>query len=205
MHEAALTERGRRLFPNFQKFKNFYLVGGTALALQIGHRQSVDFDMFTSQPLSLRLLQQIKQVFRDATVFVTYHVPGQLNVTLDGIKATFFEYPYPVIEPFVTYEKVNMLSMLEISATKAYAIGQRISYKDYVDWYYMLSGHHVTLQQTIDIANKKYGHDFNDRLFLGQLVSLDDVADQPIEFLGKPVSRGEIGAFLKQAVRDFGL
>ena len=51
MHEKVLTPTARRLFPLLGRFKEFYLVGGTALALQIGHRVSVDFDMFTEKQL----------------------------------------------------------------------------------------------------------------------------------------------------------
>ena len=47
MHEEALTKEAARLFPRFDRFKGFYLAGGTALALQIGHRISVDLDFFS--------------------------------------------------------------------------------------------------------------------------------------------------------------
>lgn len=205
MHEEALTERGRELFPRFQKFKDFYLVGGTALALQIGHRKSIDFDMFTKGSLPDGLLQKVKRTFKEAKVMVTYNVPGQLNVILDGIKTTFLEYPYEVVEPFVTYQGVPMLSVLEIAATKAFSLGKRMSYKDYVDWYFFLYVQHITLQQVIAIAEQKYGHDFNSRLFLGQLVSFEEIREQPIEYLGEAVSRDRIEQHLKQAVRKFEL
>ena len=50
MHDEALTAKAFELFPLLSKFKNFYLAGGTALALHIGHRLSVDFDLFSSLP-----------------------------------------------------------------------------------------------------------------------------------------------------------
>lgn len=205
MYQEALTERGRVLFPRLSRFESFYLVGGTALALQISHRRSVDFDLFTEKELPDRLLQKVKRVFNDAMVIVTYNVPGQLNITIDGIKATFFEYPYAVTEPLVTYESVPMLSVREIAASKAFSIGKRLSYKDYVDWYFLLSGNYVQLEDVVRLANRKYGNDFNDRLFLGQMASLGDVNEQPIDFLTTPVDRKTVDTYLKDAIRSFKL
>ena len=90
MHDNALTEEGSRLYPLLSKFEGFYLVGGTALSLQIGHRLSVDFDMFSTEQLSGRLLERVKKVFAPAAIIVTYRAPDQLSLTINDIKATFF-------------------------------------------------------------------------------------------------------------------
>ena len=63
MHSEALTEEGLRLFPALTAFDDFYLAGGTALALQIGHRLSVDFDLFCEGPIDRTLLSKVKKVF----------------------------------------------------------------------------------------------------------------------------------------------
>ena len=205
MHDDALTKDGARLFPLLSKFEGFYLVGGTALALQIGHRLSVDFDMFSASPLAGRLLERVKKVFVSASISVTYRAPDQLSLTINGIKATFFHYPYPTVNPLVEYRGVALASIDEIAAMKAFAIGKRLAYKDYVDWYFLLKEKHVSLAEVIAIAEKKYGGDFNDRLFLGQLVSLDDIPTQKIEFLRGPVDRETIIQFITQEVRNFKL
>ena len=85
---------------------------------------------------------------------------------------------------------------------KAFAIGKRLSYKDYVDWYFMLHGGYVILPKVIDLAKKKFGGDFNDRLFLGQLVSIDKVPIQTIDFLTKPVEKEEIKKYLEKTVKS---
>ena len=68
--------------------------------------------------------------------------------------------------------------MREIAATKAYTIGRRGAYKDYIDLYFILSQQHAMLTDIIDVAEKKFGFEFNSRLFLEQLVFLDDVEDK---------------------------
>lgn len=201
MHEEALTDKAAELFPHFRRFSQFYLVGGTGLALQIGHRRSVDFDFFTKDALPDRLLERVKRVFSPTPISVTYRAAEQLNVLIHGIKTTFFHYPYPLIERPVTHWGVPIATVPEIAAMKAFAIGQRLSYKDYVDWYFLLKEKHVELESVIELAKKKFGGDFNDRLFLGQLVSLQDIPTQKIDFLRGEVGRNAIEKLLEGAVR----
>jgi len=205
MHEEALTKQAAVLFPSFSKFKGFYLVGGTALALQIGHRLSVDFDMFSSEELPPNLLRQVKRVFLKSSISVTYRVPEQLNLLIDNIQATFFYYEYPVVDSFVEYKGVSLVSTREIAAMKAFAVGKRLAYKDYVDWYFLLKEGYVKLDEVISLCEKKFGKEFNDRLFLGQLVFMEDVPTQKIDFLRDPVDRNEIQSFLENTVRNFKL
>ena len=207
MHKEALTKKAEVIFPKLSKFKNFYLVGGTALALQIGHRISVDFDMFTyDEDIStLKLLQKVKHIFDRLNVFVALRTPDQLNVSVDGIRTTFFHYPYPVIGKLIKYRDVPMISVIELAAMKAFSIGKRLSYKDYVDWYFLLKENHLTLKKVIAFAERKYGGDFNDRLFLEQLASSRDAFYQEIDFLRDPVDRKTVEKLLTKTVRDFKL
>lgn len=199
----ALTREALALFPKFGRFKTFYLAGGTALALQIGHRISVDFDFFSEKELPPNLLQKTRKTFPNTSIKVTYSVPEQLNLLLDGIRTTFLHYPYPVVVPLHNHEGVPVASVLELAAMKAFSIGKRLSYKDYVDWYFLLLKKHVKLQKVIEIARKKFNGDFNARLFLGQLASITDVPTLKIDFLRDVVDRKTIERFLKKTVRDF--
>lgn len=203
MHDEVLTQPAAELLPALIRFTDFYMVGGTALALQIGHRRSVDFDLFSKEPLSAGLLAQVKRVCAPRSVLVTYRSPEQLNVHINGIKTTFLFFPYPVIDSFGSYRGLSLASVREIAAMKAFAIGKRLSFKDYVDWYFMLKEKQVTLPDIITLAQKKFGGDFNDRLFLGQLVSLSDVPPQTIDFLRDAVDKTEIERFLEHCVKTF--
>ncbi|MBI4094419.1 MAG: nucleotidyl transferase AbiEii/AbiGii toxin family protein [Candidatus Liptonbacteria bacterium] len=205
MHGEALTSRAAALLPRFAQLKNFYLVGGSALALQIGHRISVDFDFFRFEALPPGLFGNVKRIFPDSRIAVTYRAPEQLNVLIDDIKTTFFHFPYRIIEPFVPYKGINLANVREIAAMKAFSIGKRLAYKDYIDWYFLLQEKRVALAEVIALAKKKFGDEFSDRLFLGQLVSLRDIPSQKIDFLRAPVARGAVTLFLAKAVRGLNL
>ena len=205
MHDEVLTKSAAALLPSIVRFSDFYLAGGTALALQIGHRRSVDFDLFSEKTLPAELLPRVKRVCAPLSVVVTYSSTEQLNVLIGGVKTTFLFFPYPVINPPVAYRGISIASVREIATMKAFAVGKRLSFKDYVDWYFMLKEKYVTLPDVIALAQKKFGGDFNDRLFLGQLVSLADVPIQSIDFLRAAVDKKEITEFLEYSVKTFAL
>lgn len=205
MHPEALTEEGKKLFPLLSKFPDFYLAGGTALALQIGHRISVDFDMFSDQELPRTLLAKIRRVFSPSPVYPSVNNPEQLNATVAGVKMTFFCYQYPPILPLVEHQGVKMVSLPEIAAMKAFAIGQRGTFRDYIDMYFLLKERHVNLPQIISLADKRFSAEFNHRLFLEQLLYLEDVREVHVDFLRNPVSRAEVARFLEDTIRSFPL
>src|SRR5580658_5438911 len=187
MHTAALTSEGLKLFPTLSAFDDFYLAGGTALALQIGHRLSVDFDLFCHDPIDRTLLSTVKKVFAGFPVDPVINNPDELTAFVGTVKTTFLSYPFPVIEPLFA-GGVRMLSVKEIGATKAYTIGRRGTYKDYVDLYFIIAENHASLEEIIGIADRKFGNEFNSRLFTEQLLFMDDVQDYTIDFLKVPVA-----------------
>ena len=202
MHREVLTKRAAELFGSLSRFPGFYLAGGTALALQIGHRTSVDFDLFSNKDIERSLLPRVQRAFPDAaSIAPLINNPDELTVLVDDVKITFLKYPFPTFDPFVIYDQVPLLSVREIAATKAYTIGRRGAYKDYIDLYFILSEQHATLTDIIDIAEKKFGVEFNSRLFLEQLIFLDDVEATDIQFLKTAVSRSELLNFFEANIR----
>jgi Nucleotidyl transferase AbiEii toxin, Type IV TA system len=204
MHREVLTEAAVPLFPLLARFPGFYLAGGTALALQIGHRASVDFDLFSNAPVDRALLARARQIFTDAAIMPLVNNADELTAIVNGVKITFLHYPFPTLDAFVICERVSLLSVSEIAATKAYTIGRRGSYKDYVDLYFVLAEGHSTLRDIIADAEQKFGSEFNARLFLEQLVYLDDLDDTEIEFVKHPVSPEVIESFFEERIRSFG-
>ena len=202
MHTEALTEEGLKLFPTLTAFGDFYLAGGTALALQIGHRLSVDFDLFRSSPIDRTLLAKVKGVFPGISVEPVVNNPDELTAFVGSVKMTFLSYPFPLIEQLVWVGGLRMLSIKEIGATKAYTIGRRGTFKDYVDLYFIIAEHHASLEEIITMAERKFGPDFNSRLFTEQLLFMDDVHDHHIDFLTLPVTPEAITAFFKQKIQD---
>jgi hypothetical protein len=201
MHLEVLTEKGKEIFAQLNAFRDFYLAGGTALALQIAHRRSVDFDLFTAEEIPVGLLAKVKRVFENSSVIVSVNDPGELTVFADDVKITFLHYPYPVVQDRVEEDGLSLLSIQEIAATKAYTIGRRGFYKDYVDLYFVLKGQYASLEEILAIAEKKYGADFNGRLFLEQLVYLDDIHDTEILFLQEPITKDQLAEFFIQEIR----
>jgi len=89
----------------------------------------------------------------------------------------------------------------EIAASKAYTIGRRGSYKDYIDLYYILFENYSDLNEIIEISEKKYKDEFNSRLFLEQLIYLDDITDEEIIFLKDKISREVLKDFFKKEIQ----
>ena len=94
-------------------------------------------------------------------------------------------------------------SILDIASMKAYTIGRRRSFKDYVDIYFILSREYVTLSVLISDAKEKYGHVFNDRLFCEQLTSPEDIDDENIFWLEKEQSKEDMQVFFQKKVKGF--
>ena len=93
MHNEILSKNQLDLLPVIKLFKReFYLVGGTAIALHLGHRRSIDFDLFKQRRLILSRILNKLAAYQPYTV--TRRVDEQLNLTLNDVKFTFFEYPY---------------------------------------------------------------------------------------------------------------
>ena len=200
MHPEALDDIRKKIFSRLRNFSGFYLAGGTALALQIGHRVSVDFDLFFPAEIPPDLFVKAGKVFFGIQLSPLVNNREELSILVDGVKITFLYYPFPLIRAFVKYEGLNLLSVAEIAATKAYTVGRRGSYKDYVDLYFSLSEKYASLGKIIADASKKYGREFNDRLFLEQLVYLEDIEEEPIIFLRDHVSKSDIKRYFEKFV-----
>ena len=197
MHLEALSPKGKEIFSRLKHFKNFYLAGGTALALQIGHRISVDFDLFSEKEIPKTLLQKVKEILLDKQVNPSVNNSDELTLFVHGTKVTFLYYPFPVVKLYIKYKGVLLLSPKELAATKAYTIGRRGTFKDYVDLYYLLHENHTALYEIIRLAERKYKHAFNGRLFLEQLIYLDDILDADIIFLKKTVTKKQVKIFFE--------
>jgi hypothetical protein len=184
-------------------FRDYHLVGGTALALQIGHRLSHDFDLFTDKPIVKDIAKKVKKIFRSEKILPSFQSHEQYDVFISGIKTTFRYYPYPPVYRCRAYHDVPLLSIKDIGAAKAFAIGKRAAYRDYVDMYFILKESYVTLGAIIALAEKKYSDEFNGRLFLEQLVYLGDIHDTKVEFLRDKVSEKKLALALKAEVKAY--
>lgn len=201
MHQEVLTSELKNLWPKLKNFPDFTLVGGTALALQIGHRISVDFNLFTRKELPPALRQHISRTFRESPVKIVFRSKNQINARIDGATMTFFSYPFAVFQHRLGWQGIKLLPISTIAVMKAYALGRRATYKDYIDLYFILREKHASLTAIIRTAKRIYGDEFGVRLFLEQLVYLKDLREEEIRFLKKPLAKAEIEKFFRQEIK----
>jgi hypothetical protein len=174
MHKEILTEEQVKLLPLIGKFaSDFYLVGGTALALQLGHRRSIDFDFFSPNSFdNIKIKQRISRVATITKIHLDSE--GEFTLRIDDIKATFFNYEYPIKHDIIFESYITMPDPLTIAAMKAYAMGQRSKWKDYADIYFVLKQY--SLDQIIAHAESLFGTGLvNSQLFRAQLAYHKDI------------------------------
>lgn len=126
--------------------KSFNLVGGTALSLQIGHRISIDLDLFSYQDFVNDNIIRALEPLGDLTVVVDN--PPFLQMRLDEVKLDFLKYPYPFIQNHEEIEGVRLVSIKNIGTMKLNAIARRGAKKDFFDLYFMLERY--TLAQLVE-------------------------------------------------------
>src|SRR3990167_5779575 len=127
---AILKEIGREPY-----FRRFYLAGGTALALQVGHRLSVDFDFFTRETFEYRrVIDRLQKMgaFR-ATHEREHTVVGFLN----QVMVSFFQYNYPLLKEPLLFHDVALADIKDVAAMKIEAIAGRGVKRDFIDLYFL--------------------------------------------------------------------
>lgn len=199
----VLDEKKQRVFQNLSLFKRYgYLAGGTALALQIKHRISFDFDVFVYKQINNSLRKKSADVFGKTDFYV--NTSDQISFkTKDDISITFVWYFYKTLYPLVTTNAISLASVYDIAADKAHTIGRRAVWRDYVDLFILLSEKIVTLEQICRLAQKKFGNEFNEAQFLQQLCYFKDVTEVPVDFLKKSYTASEIKSFLEKQVEQY--
>lgn len=138
----------------FSKSDSFYLAGGTALALQMGHRRSTDLDFYTKKEFDYKELRgKLEKNLKEA-IFIRGG-EGTLIMRLDRVASSFFYYPYPLIFPFVEFENFPPIaSIKDIAAMKMIAIGDRGTKRDFYDVYFLLKK--FSLEEIFAWVKKKY-------------------------------------------------
>lgn len=197
MHIEILNDRQRELLPLISEFrKEYYLVGGTAIALHIGHRRSIDFDLFKNGRINHnKNLDRIVASGFPATV--TRRVEEQMNLIVNEVKITFFEYPFNIDAGVKVDTYARIPSLLDLAAMKAYALGRRSKWKDYVDLCFILRDYHG-LEEISSRAKEIFGELFSEKLFRSQLSYFEDIDyTEEVDFrLPDPPSGQEIKDYL---------
>jgi len=162
------------------EFKELRLVGGTSLALQIGHRQSIDIDLFGALNIDEFELSKILNNFASVTILKK---TKNINIYLiEGIKVDIVNYHYPWIKDALLEDNLRLAEKTDIAAMKIAAITNRGSKKDFIDIYFLLK--YFTLGKMLSFYKLKY-NDASEMLALKSLTYFDDadLEEEPNMFL----------------------
>ena len=164
-------------------FKHFNLVGGTALALQIGHRVSIDIDLFGNCEIDeIAVLDQLNAC---GPVHVLKKSKNILICSVQGIKVDMVNYSYPILENTLISDGIRMVGLKDIAAMKMNAISGRGSKKDFIDVYYLLQ--YFTLEVMIDLYLQKYSNG-SEFLVRKSLTFFDDAEDEEMPVMLEDIS-----------------
>lgn len=173
MKDFVLNNNQKKIIKRIDFLGNkFYLAGGTALALQIGHRTSADFDFYSEKGFnSEKLLQKFKKVFKK-DISESVIVEDTLKFKIESTNLSFFKYEYPLIRPPIKWQSVNLASLEDIAAMKMIAIVQRGTKRDFVDIYYLIKLFGIS--SIFKLTKQKYQEMFNQYIGSRSLMYFED-------------------------------
>lgn len=206
MYYNILDKKRLAILPLLKFFKkDFYLAGGTGLALQLGHRDSIDFDFFSKKNIdTIKLFSKIKKVFKGHKILKVQEEKNTLTVFIDeNIKLSFFAYDYKLINDPVKEPYFNIASIFDIACMKLSVIVSRATIKDYIDLYFILK--EIPLENILKDLNKKFP-DLDINLVLKSLVYFKDLKKEAIKFKNnKNINLKTIETFIKKEVSELKL
>lgn len=165
--------------PNFDETR---LVGGTALALQIGHRKSIDLDIFGNIRLeSLELMQELQTY---GTLSIRSASQRIHHLMLRGVQLDIVQYDYPWLDAPVVADGLRLASIRDIAAMKLAAITNRSTRKDFIDLAFLLD--RFDLPQILELYKQKF-KDGEAFMVLKSLVFFDDAEDDPMPYMLQPI------------------
>lgn len=205
MFTEVLNGRQQNMLEILKQYKRrFYLAGGTAIALQLGHRSSLDFDLFTHKNFSHQAILS-NLTTKNISFHVIHEEADQLHIIANGVKLTFLNFPYSIPHIVKLRDYFSMPDLPTLAAMKALALGGRAKWKDYTDLYFLIN-HGISMAVIVETAGNLFGNKFNAKLFKQQLAYFEDIDySEEVEYIGKTrPSKATIQKFLtSQALLEF--
>jgi hypothetical protein len=192
------TLRAIKITATIPTVQRAYLAGETALALQLGHRMSVDLDFFTQEKFDENLvateLSQISSFKEDQRAWAT--VLGRIGKT----RFSIFHYKYRILDPLLQFEGIKLVGKRDIATMKIHAISDRGVKRDFIDVY--LLAREFTLAQMLDCYNEKYGSlDSKSYQLIKGLSYFADAEDDEMPRMLIPVKWDEVKDFFQKETR----
>lgn len=205
MFEKVINSKTKQILAEFgqnPKLKNFYLAGGTGLALQLGHRISVDLDFFSKDKFEPELL--IHQIKGLGDFSLQSQDWGTVHAVLNEIKITFLYYDYLLLFSFKQFQGVSVADELDIACMKLGAIAARGSKKDFIDLYFLCQK--IELKEILKLFVKKYKEvNFEITHLFKSLCYFEQAEKEPLPKMLKEASWERIKIFFQKEVRDLKL
>lgn len=183
---------------NLPVLKNTRLVGGTALALRIGHRRSIDIDLFGELNVEL---DELNQELNKAGVLKQIKQSPNIQIyILDNVKVDIVNYTYPWIDELLFEDGIRIAGLGDIAAMKVSAITGRGSRKDFIDFYFLLQ--QFSLKEILNFYSRKY-KDGSQFLALKSLVYFEDAEEDPMPDMLIPVNWQEVKRRITASCKDY--
>jgi hypothetical protein len=204
LHFDILSEEQKKTFESLKTFsRHGVLAGGTALALQLFHRKSYDFDIFCKNPISKPFLLKVKNHFKKLQMIMD--TADELSIVSPlGVKISFIHYPFRPLYRIIPTQSFGLQSWKDIALDKAYTIGRRGEWRDYIDLCFCIKAG-FSLKGIMNGCKKKFRVLFSEKLFLSQLCYFGDIKDFSIDFVNKEVTPLELQNFFEREVKSLGL
>lgn len=185
----------KRLFKD-AKLSDFVLVGGTALSLQIGHRISIDIDLFNDKPFdAANIASHLQKNYNTENVKT---LKNGVFCFIDDIKVDVMSHQYPWVKAPIVSEGIRMVSLEDIGAMKLHAIVQSGSrLKDFIDIYFLLG--QLSFQDLFGFYEKKYP-DTSKAVVQKALLYDNDIKPSSIDMIGKSIDFERIAARIKESI-----
>lgn len=197
MYYQILNKNQKEMLSKLKIFKkDFYLAGGTAIALHIGHRKSIDLDFFSENKFkNLSIYRKLKKIDNISNILIDNS--NEYTVIISNVKITFLNYPFP-LNYIIEENDFKTLDLLSLAALKAYALGRRAKWKDYVDLYFIFQKY--SLQEVVKRTKEIFKNAFNEKNFYQQLSYFKDIDySEEVDFIkGFEKSDKEIKRYLKK-------
>lgn len=203
LHFEILDSKRRGVFEELKNFsKEGVLGGGTALSLQLAHRKSYDFDIFTKKPIGRKLLTRAQKIFGEDIELLVDSGDELSFLTSEEIRVSFIHFPFKPLHKVIEAAPIPIFDVRDLASDKAYTVGRRGEYRDYVDLFFLLKKG-LKLEKIIEEAQERFKGAFSEKLFLEQLAYFGDLEDFTVEFVGEKRSPEEILSFLKKITTEY--
>ena len=205
MHPKVLSKSAWKIVRNLVASgitESWTLGGGTALALQLGHRYSEDLDFFRAGTFDTdRMLTTLTAI---GDVSIHDRSADTLHLALNGLRLSFLQAQAPLLFPGTLYRGLIVADPLDIAIMKVIAIGGRGSRKDFVDLYFILQGG-GSIDDILALVRQRFSHiDYNAYHLLKSMVYFDDAESEPMPDMLREVEWEVIKKTLRGAVRTAG-